>query len=678
MKKITLFLLALAGQFSFAQNQQMEQPALGCGFDQLPSQNKVVNPHFESKFQERIAATNKNVKKTARERIIPLVFHVFHQGETIGEGTNISNKQIYESIKLLNDRFGNANQDPNSTAANIKFVLATKNAAGVCQEGIVRVNMASNANYLANGTQMYTSQPGVSYETLANASRWDHSQFYNVYVVNKIQGATGYAMMPTGVGHYYDRIVIRYLELNSGIYCHEMGHAMNLYHSFEGSTGTNCPPQTNGCGSGLGDCVSDTPPHIKSHVLDNALNALNTCTQDNNSSFKVNAMTYTISDYMKCFTPQQSLRMETAFDELRTNYHREVNPYFNETNAPTANFLIDGAAPGLKYLCANNSVTLTNISTCFLNTFQANSAIRGYETQWEIIKDGLVEQLITQTNPVVTFTSAGDYTIKLTVTNPAGTHTKTMVNVLKIVPPSAVNYCTNVRSMYTEGYGTSITEVNLGTLTHRTLDGFNGYENFSCTKIALLPTDETAVMNLKITTSRYATANYNLKAFIDYNNNGLFEAEELLGTGTVVPNTSLAPVSINFNIPASVVKNQLYRMRIMGDLRAINYMNCDMYGELFMNTADVEDYSVVFYENLSTAPQNSTSFSLYPNPTSGNVQIQGGQEIIEAVQVYDVNGRLLRDVKQINTSLYTLDLTALHTGIYFVKVNGINYKILKK
>ncbi|MBK9758967.1 MAG: hypothetical protein IPO90_03075 [Flavobacteriales bacterium] len=49
---------------------------------------------------------------------------------------------------------------------------------------------------------------------------------------------------------------------SSSVLAHELGHAFNLYHTFEGDVnGTACPPNSN-CGTD-GDQVCDIPPHIR-------------------------------------------------------------------------------------------------------------------------------------------------------------------------------------------------------------------------------------------------------------------------------------------------------------------------------------------------------------------------------------------------------------------------------
>ena len=64
-------------------------------------------------------------------------------------------------------------------------------------------------------------------------------------------------------------------------------------------------------------------------------------------------------------------------------------------------------------------------------------------------------------------------------------------------------------------------------------------------------------------------------------------------------------------------------------------------------------------------PDNSVT--VYPNPTSGVVQIENGEWRMENVEVYDAYGKLLFTV-EVNGNAAALDLTGYAKGTYFVKV----------
>ena len=678
MKNKLILTLVLLQALIYAQNKPQEQ-VISCGFDMLPHTHKQTNASFEKKYQQRITS-NINAKSNT-ERIIPIVFHVFHVGENLGTGSNMSDSQIKEALSNLNNLFSNTEGSIHSTDTKIKFVLANKIEGGIYKNGIERIDMSNNIEFVNNGTRMYNSQPGVSFETLADLSRWDNRIYYNVYVVPFIQGATGYAAMPTdGGAHYYDRTVMRAEVLNYGVFAHEIGHALNLYHTFEGSTGADCPVQSNGCGSGLGDCVADTPPHIKNHMPDEKINEYNACANNNDSSFKTNAMTYNIANYMKNFTPLQALRMQTAFDDLRQNFHKENNDFLNSKIKPEADFLIDDEVKDAVYLCANNEIKLTNTSKHFLNTYQENSSVLNYTSTWEIIKDGITVQTVNTTNPTINFTTNGVYSIKLTVTTPGGIHTKTLNNVVHVVNTQEIPYCTKIRSMNPGPWGSSISEVKIGGITNTTRNGFNEYADFTCSKVAVVSASETANLNLKITVSKFQKDNHHYKAFIDYNRDGLFTEDEVLGFGEVVPDSNNKPITITFKVPSSLDLTKIYRLRIVADAKPITSYNCNIYQEIFYNMGDVEDYSIMFKsnDNLSNTFVKNNIFSIYPNPTEGVINISASYEKIALIELYDLRGRLLLKKNNLNDFIQNVDISKYQSGAYILKVNQSSYKIIKK
>jgi hypothetical protein len=87
------------------------------------------------------------------------------------------------------------------------------------------------------------------------------------------------------------------------------------------------------------------------------------------------------------------------------------------------------------------------------------------------------------------------------------------------------------------------------------------------------------------------------------------------------------------------------------------------------------EIQTVFFEGYASA----NALSLFPNPTSGNLQVRF-QEAISAseVQVYTLTGNLLA-VEQLNkgNSVIELNTSTLPAGIYFVSINGYTQKFVK-
>ena len=61
------------------------------------------------------------------------------------------------------------------------------------------------------------------------------------------------------------------------------------------------------------------------------------------------------------------------------------------------------------------------------------------------------------------------------------------------------------------------------------------------------------------------------------------------------------------------------------------------------------------------------SVTVYPNPTTGLVQIQNGEWRMENVEVYDAYGKLLNTMI-VNDNTVNLDLSGYAKGTYFVRV----------
>ena len=92
------------------------------------------------------------------------------------------------------------------------------------------------------------------------------------------------------------------------------------------------------------------------------------------------------------------------------------------------------------------------------------------------------------------------------------------------------------------------------------------------------------------------------------------------------------------------------------------------------------EVSTEFVEELSVASRDfSAEVNLYPNPTSGVISIQNNSALpIENVEVYSITGQ-----KVLTSTSTKIDLSALNSGIYFVKLiaqegTSITKKVVKQ
>ncbi len=197
--------------------------------------------------------------------IIPVVVHIVHTGGAVGTIYNPSDAQIQGAIDYLNKVFAaDATVTSGSNDLGIQFALAKRMPDCSPTTGIVRVNGSGIPNYTAGGV----GTGGTPDINVKNLSRWDASQYYNIWIVNKIDGAdgtsgtftAGYAYFP-GAGATIDGTVMLATQMVTGAKTlpHELGHAFNLFHVFEGSSDKNTCPANANC-SNDGDRVCDTDP----------------------------------------------------------------------------------------------------------------------------------------------------------------------------------------------------------------------------------------------------------------------------------------------------------------------------------------------------------------------------------------------------------------------------------
>lgn len=297
MIKKFLFALALCGIFApFSQPVIAQEP---CKFNEVNAQYMLNNPEFkklraraEKQYFEAVNSGEISKSRKAGLVTIPIVFHVIHDGDAYGTGSNISDEQIQSAVDGMNIQYRNQNPDgstfdPDGIDLEFEFCLAKRDPNGNPTNGINRVDgTQSIPNYESTGI----TSPGNERDVKA-LSRWDYQTYYNVWVVNRIDGADpyaggtkGYAYFP-GAGGDVDGTVVLFNSTgydpdgskgfdlfgagDNGTMVHEIGHAFALNHTWNGAgRGSN-----GGCGSGgpegncltEGDLVCDTDPH-ESHL----------------------------------------------------------------------------------------------------------------------------------------------------------------------------------------------------------------------------------------------------------------------------------------------------------------------------------------------------------------------------------------------------------------------------
>ncbi|MBS1915200.1 MAG: zinc-dependent metalloprotease [Bacteroidetes bacterium] len=272
--------------FQFANAQPI------CGFDAVHQKRMATDSvyhaqvlQYENNIRQYIQAHPLPTKKSAKATnsiggssgtlstalyTIPVVVHVVHTGGAVGTIYNPTDAQITGAIDYLNQVYNGSYPGTQGVGdLQIQFALAQRDPNCNPTNGINRVDGSSIPGYVSGGVNATTTL-GTDEINVKNLIRWDPSQYYNVWVIDKIDGAdgtsgqfiAGFAYFPGGDPNY-DGIIMLATQMIAGqkTLPHEIGHAFNLYHPFQGSPDKNtCPAVTSGGCSVDGDQVCDTDP----------------------------------------------------------------------------------------------------------------------------------------------------------------------------------------------------------------------------------------------------------------------------------------------------------------------------------------------------------------------------------------------------------------------------------
>jgi hypothetical protein len=98
----------------------------------------------------------------------------------------------------------------------------------------------------------------------------------------------------------------------------------------------------------------------------------------------------------------------------------------------------------------------------------------------------------------------------------------------------------------------------------------------------------------------------------------------------------------------------------------------------FENVTEAHSIEVVFEKVDGINNIETSQVNVYPNPTTGQLRIANHELGIKNIQVFDMTGRLLHEVQDINHTETILDISNFTGGIYFINIDGKTVKIVKK
>ncbi len=297
IRKITLTLLACLGILSASVAQQVYPICGSAALDRHLMQTDPIYANKMNEFNAKVQAWMLR-KKTLSSLVttvngnkayeIPVVVHVMKPNSgAIGTTYNPTDADIEDFVDYLSAAFqasytGHLLEANGGKRIPIVFKLAQRDPNCSSTNGIVRVDMSGNATYAADGIS--AGGPGLNDITLKSNSIWPNSEYYNIWLVYKIDGVNransggnpftaGYAYF-NGAPADRDGTVMLTDEITDPLagapystITHELGHAFNLYHVFEGDDFVvstfpyACPDPLDPLAS---DFCADTEPMIRS------------------------------------------------------------------------------------------------------------------------------------------------------------------------------------------------------------------------------------------------------------------------------------------------------------------------------------------------------------------------------------------------------------------------------
>ena len=231
------------------------------------------------------------------------------------------------------------------------------------------------------------------------------------------------------------------------------------------------------------------------------------------------------------------------------------------------------------------------------------------------------------------------------------------------------NSCVPTSTITPGNYSGGPKKVVLGTINNSS-ETYNNYVDYSAnnclSKVVYTDIPETGSSQLTVT---FAGFDQYIKAWIDYNNNGILETSEVIGVSPALVPVASSPYTITFTPPASAVKNTFLRMRVIASEADDVACQDIQYGQ-------AEDYSVRITTTLATSETISGSTGMVVYTKSDNKLTLVNSTPIKdfgKYEIFSLSGRLI----QKGTAKQEIILKqALPKGTYVIHYQNISEKFM--
>ncbi len=639
-------------------------------FDEHPEiQQKVIDNYnqleaFTQQFIQQQNAQSKGVISYT----IPVVFHVIHNHGV----ENVSTSQILDGLRILNEGYQKRNPDTANLVPQFKSIAAD------CEIEFKLAQIDPDGNCTSGITRHVDSSTYSGYHNVKDIVHWDPSKYLNIYICAQAAGLAGHSLMPPSADTVpqWDGIVLQHTYLGSigtsnlirsVVLTHEVGHYLNLQHTWGGNNVPNFPyipvGDPNNCN--YDDGVSDTPNTIGNQSQN--LNATSCGSLDNVQNF----MEYSYLNSM--FTEGQKQRIHAALNSPianRNNLWTSANLTATGINGTPQLCSVDFDADKY-FLCVGDSVLLSDVS------------LHGVSSRSWNISGGNVSFSSSDSSFYYIFTTPGLYTVQLDVSN--GSQSGSITKQIEVfdVPSD--------RTALLESFEGLTSLANSHWFTKDTTDnwhiatnvGYNSnqsvvltnFDDFSGRKTELTakPIDVSFANSLVLSfdyafAKKTASTNDKLRVQVSKNcGKNWITRKQISGNNLPTVNDSVAtPFTPTNSDWKNVIVTNLNSSYFVDHLMVRFQFEGKGGNNIYIDNVNLYDPA---YSSIIKKEENK--MYVFPNPANDFVQLNFSQFITNPIiSIVDLSGKIVRQTQENGNVITTkIDVSSLAKGFYILRVS---------
>ena len=680
MKKYTFIL------FIFLVNSILAQTK--CATDVLHQAYLRQHPGFASQIQQMESVANAHqVWDKSGIRIIPVVFHIIHEGGI----ENISDNQILDGLKIMNEDFRNINPRIGTRPAAfdslagdmaIEFRLTTKDPNGNCTNGIIRKHRADATTVVFDSINLT--------EINFKSDAWDNSKYLNIWVVKNIvlengaSGVIGFARYPyyAGPGNPIDGVVIKHDYVGSietavqpaglgATLSHEIGHWCGLIHTWGGEAFLSCGD----------DLVYDTPQQYQQNWGCPVYPSLSNCGNTNNAphgDMFMNFMDYVDGNCMNMFTEGQKTRTWGFLNTIRTNIWTPSN--LIATGVSDSSTIALNCMPIASFYSNTQEICAGKFIDYAQNVYNGTFS----NLKWYF--EGGTPSTSTAQKPVIQYNTPGVYQVKLVVFKGSDSIVTLQNNYASILSNTAQNQAnTYIENFDAINNWTIVNnDVNTPTWEQANINNNNVMllKNFNDTleqhydEFISGTYDLTQVANPKI----YFKVAHALKgaSVLDRlslkvsRDCGVTWLNRYAKTGNAL---TTAGTKSTYFIP-DVTEWRQESTSLLGSLITDNVRFKFEFRSGKGNNIYIDDFAIMNQYTVGITEEIIPQINIYPNPSNGIVTIENVL-INHEILITNILGQVISKKITTNSPLLQLDLSSYNKGVYLINIKGGKQNIVK-